>query len=92
MKPFKIVITERDNPGSVKTKIDKTSPKTILLESEEVDTGCQLILNQKTNYIAQKFMDENWKIDNLKYYKGKLLKVIMSRIMTPCRHHRVEGY
>ena len=88
MPPFKIVITEKDNLMSIKTKINGIAPKTILLESDEVEYGHQLIINQKTNYIAQKLMDDNWKIDKLKYYKGKLFKVIMSRIITPCRHPR----
>lgn len=86
MPPFKIVITEKENLISIKTKIDSMNPKTILLESGEVDGSYQLIINQKTNYIAQKLMNDNWKIDKVKYYKGKLFKVIMSRIMAPCRH------
>ena len=95
MQPLKIVVKEGDDMRSIKESIGKIDPEKILLESDEVNHNFQIIINQKTNYIAQKLMEDNWRIDKVKYYKGKLFKVILSRKsrdVTPRRSFVGEGY
>jgi hypothetical protein len=92
IQPFKIIVTEQDDLASLKTKIKGINQKIILMESDYAANNYnQILLNQKTNYIAQRLMEEGWKIDKVKYYKGNLFKVIMSNkgtLKTP----QGEGY
>ena len=81
MQPFKIRITEKENLETIKTKIFAVHQRMILLESDEVKfKNSQLQINQKTNYLAQKLAEDRWKIEKVKYYKGSLFKVMLSKI------------
>ena len=68
-------------------------PEMLILESGKGCGFCnQLRMNQKTYWIAQNLTSDGWEIDKLKYYKGKLLKVILSPKMTPVDALRAEGF
>ena len=65
----------------------------LILESGNGYGFCnQLRMNQKTYWIAQNLASDGWKIDKLKYYKGKLLKVILSLKGAPEDALRAEGF
>ena len=74
----KITIRENDD-AAIKRIIKGKRPEVLILESGK-PSGLydQLRMNQKTHWIAQNLTADDWKIDELKYYKGKLLKVILS--------------
>ena len=64
----------------------------LILESGKGCGFCnQLRMNQKTYWIAQNLASDGWKIDKLKYYKGKLLKIVLSSKTIPVDAIRVEG-
>lgn len=75
----KITIKEIDTIDIIKRIIKNKKLEALILES---NSACglytQLQMNQKTYWIAQNLALYGWKIDKLKHYKGKLLKVILS--------------
>jgi len=75
----KIITRESDNVDTIKRIIEGKKPKMLILESEKGCGFCnQVRMNQKTYWIAQNLASDGWKIDKLKHYKGKFLKVILS--------------
>ena len=76
---LKIITRENDTVYTINRIINSKKPETLILESGKDCALCnQLRMNQITYWIAQNLAPEGWKIDKLKYYKGKLLKVILS--------------
>ena len=75
----KIITRESDDMDAIKRIIEGKKPEMLILESGKGCGFCnQLRMNQKTYWMAQNLASDGWKIDNLKYYKGELLKVILS--------------
>lgn len=75
----KIITRENDDTDTIKRIIKSKKPEVLILESGTAyGLHTQLRINQKTYWIAQNLASDGWKIDRLKYYKGKLLKVILS--------------
>jgi len=75
----KIITRVNDTVDTIKRIIKSKKPEILILESGKPCGFCdQLRMNQKTYWIAQNLASDGWKIDKLKYYEGKLLKVILS--------------
>jgi hypothetical protein len=75
----KIITRENDDKDTIKRIIKSKKPEVLILESGSAyELHTQLRMNQKTYWIAQNLASDGWKIDRLKYYKGKVLKVILS--------------
>ena len=76
---MKITTREYDTTDTIKRIVKSKKPEALILES---GTACgphtQLIMNQKTYWIAQNLASDGWKIEKIKHYKGQLLKVILS--------------
>ena len=75
----KIITRENDDVDTIKRIIDQKKPEALILESGKC--YClrdQIIMNQRTLLIAQNLVLYGWKIEKFKYYKGELLKVILS--------------
>ena len=80
MKTAKIVVTNSMDFDAVYEKVDGMNEGIFLLEAYECSgESAQSVLNQKTNFMAQKFMKKGWVCGAVKYYKGKLLKVKLQR-------------
>ncbi len=92
-KPYhKIITRENDEIDMIKKIIDGKKPEVLILESGESNgLHAQLRMNQKTYWIAQNLASDGWKIDKLKYYKGKLLKIVLSSKTIPVDAIRAEG-
>jgi len=76
----KIITRANDDVDTIKRIIKSKKPEVLTLESGKDCVFCdQLRMNQKTYWIAQNLASNGWKIDRLKYYKGKLLKIILSQ-------------
>jgi len=59
--------------------INSKKPEVLILESGKCCGLCnQSRMNQKTYWIAQNLASDGWRINRLKHYKGKSLKVILS--------------
>jgi len=78
-KSQKIITREKDDVNTINRIIESKKPEVLILESGKPCGFCdQLTMNQKTYRIAQNLASDGWKIDKLKHYKGKSLKVILS--------------
>ena len=75
----KIITREKDTIDTINRIINSKKPEELILESGKGSGFCsQLRMNQKTYWIAQNLASDGWKIDKLKHYKGKSLKVVLS--------------
>ncbi|ODS39334.1 MAG: hypothetical protein A7316_05715 [Candidatus Altiarchaeales archaeon WOR_SM1_86-2] len=75
----KIITRENDTLDTINGIIGGKKPGALILESGKPGgLRSQLNMNQKTYWIAQNLALNGWKIDTLKHYKGKLLKVVLS--------------
>jgi hypothetical protein len=75
----KIITRANDDVDTIKRIIKSKKLEVLILESGKGYGSCdQLRMNQKTYWIAQNLASNGWKIDRLKYYKGKILKIILS--------------
>ena len=75
----KIITRESDDVDTIKRIIESKKLEMLILESGKGCGFCnQLRMNQKTYWIAQNLASDGWKIDKLKNYKGKSLKIILS--------------
>ena len=75
----KIITRANDDVDTIKRIIKSKKLEVLILESGKgYGSYDQLRMNQKTYWIAQNLASNGWKIDRLKYYKGKLLKIILS--------------
>ena len=88
----KIITRENDTVDTINRIIKSNKPEVLILESGKGGLCNQLRMNQKTYWIAQNLASDGWKSDKLKYYKGNLLKVILSLKMTPVDALRAEGF